>query len=654
MSTGVAPSQPSQDLDLIDDLTENLAFIRGVIAGPTIAASTAASFAARCDAVEARARDPRLYLAVIGEFSSGKSTLINALVRRELLRSSIQVTTAAVTRIQRGAEFTIDVVFRDGSTASATELAADRLRARLRPLCPALSGTASLPDLIDLLTSDAGVAAQVTHVTLTLPDAGLPDELVILDTPGISAAQHDAADHQGITEHALTELADAVLVIAPAFAPMSRALIGFLDATAQPFLHRCIFVVTAMDQVEPEDQTRLLGYVAAELRRHFELEAPVVVDACALAMLPAPPAALDPLAAVRAHWQARFAQMEDLVKTTMLRKRRHILAERTVRLLRDLLQSLSDNLADKQREIEAETQLLQASSIAAIEEVLGRLVTDCERKIQDRTRWILTRAATLRSVFCANVKRIAHGLIASRPTAKYAEVIEPSLREVARRQGQAYVDAVNRELNGLRALCGESSLEFARQFEAQYRVFPSLNTRVAVPAITVAALPALALDFGASRRYLAEQRDKDRKGAAAGAAAGVALGLVAAAAGPVVIVGAAVGAMIGSRKAGDSAEQRQQQVLLRSSEEIESYFTIYQADIEARIHTTARQCLTQFEAVARRHKIEYGDRVGALIRQHEDTERRLRDAAIAIGRDIAEVTHRVNRLGSLAHRLQRL
>ncbi len=56
-------------------------------------------------------------LAVVGEFSRGKSSLINALLERPgLLPTSIEPTTAAVTVLSYAPELQVSVTFKDGST----------------------------------------------------------------------------------------------------------------------------------------------------------------------------------------------------------------------------------------------------------------------------------------------------------------------------------------------------------------------------------------------------------------------------------------------------------------------------------------------------------------------------------------------------------
>lgn len=45
--------------------------------------------------------DTKFYLAIVGEFSSGKSTFINALLRKRLLKEAVKPTTVAATFIEK-------------------------------------------------------------------------------------------------------------------------------------------------------------------------------------------------------------------------------------------------------------------------------------------------------------------------------------------------------------------------------------------------------------------------------------------------------------------------------------------------------------------------------------------------------------------------
>ncbi|MGH3813338.1 MAG: dynamin family protein [Pseudonocardiaceae bacterium] len=75
------------------DLSDHLRWIRGVLDELGLSAANYDALRSRLWAVEERLLDPELRIAVVGEASSGKSTLINAFLRRRLLPSSALITT---------------------------------------------------------------------------------------------------------------------------------------------------------------------------------------------------------------------------------------------------------------------------------------------------------------------------------------------------------------------------------------------------------------------------------------------------------------------------------------------------------------------------------------------------------------------------------
>ena len=57
-------------------------------------------------------------VAIIGQFSSGKSTFLNALLGREVLPSGVTPITAKVCHILYGSEFALEIAYKDGTKAS--------------------------------------------------------------------------------------------------------------------------------------------------------------------------------------------------------------------------------------------------------------------------------------------------------------------------------------------------------------------------------------------------------------------------------------------------------------------------------------------------------------------------------------------------------
>ena len=102
------------------DFENHLAFAERMMEQYQWEAGTREGFQRRLKQIRDKQGDKLLNLSVIGEFSTGKSTLINAMLRTELLASSaLQGTTAACTVIEYGDRPGLRLTCRDGSSAES-------------------------------------------------------------------------------------------------------------------------------------------------------------------------------------------------------------------------------------------------------------------------------------------------------------------------------------------------------------------------------------------------------------------------------------------------------------------------------------------------------------------------------------------------------
>jgi len=90
------------ELDALTDVEDHLQFAANIIQGEEISTALKTEIDSQINQIQKRRSDSNLYLAVIGEFSSGKSTFINALLRDDLLKTSVLPTTDAVTKLRYG------------------------------------------------------------------------------------------------------------------------------------------------------------------------------------------------------------------------------------------------------------------------------------------------------------------------------------------------------------------------------------------------------------------------------------------------------------------------------------------------------------------------------------------------------------------------
>ena len=206
--------------------------------------------AARIEALRAKAADRVFRVAVAGEFSTGKSALINALLGEELLPTGLEACTAVVTRIRRalpGEEPGVSVRFRKSGLERVDR---DQLREHLT-----FEGKAG---------DDAPLEAVVALPAGTLLDHGI--ELV--DTPGVN--DPDARGEQ-VTLGFLPQ-ADAIIFLTHAARAFKESELEFLrDRIGDQDRDRVLFVVNACDLLEEkEDFDDLRSRAATVLGELFE------------------------------------------------------------------------------------------------------------------------------------------------------------------------------------------------------------------------------------------------------------------------------------------------------------------------------------------------------------------------------------------------
>jgi predicted GTPase len=151
------------------------------------------------DQLSHRIVDPCLRIAVIGEFSAGKSTFINALVREKLVKASNLPTTAAATFISKGQN---DVV---------VHFASDRKPLRYSATVASVGIDKGFREFIRRYqTNENGESADVHKIEITLNRNILDNDALIVDTPGFSSGDNL---HEAILEKVLSQEADVGVIV---------------------------------------------------------------------------------------------------------------------------------------------------------------------------------------------------------------------------------------------------------------------------------------------------------------------------------------------------------------------------------------------------------------------------------------------------------
>jgi GTP-binding protein EngB required for normal cell division len=131
-------------------------------------------FRARLNAIISRLEDRRFEIALFGRVSSGKSSLLNALLAESVLPVGVTPITAVPTRITYGTAAAVQVWFAANRSVQC--------------------GVESLPEFV-AEQQNPGNNKHVTRVLVTLPSERLREGVVFVDTPGLgSLATSGAAE----------------------------------------------------------------------------------------------------------------------------------------------------------------------------------------------------------------------------------------------------------------------------------------------------------------------------------------------------------------------------------------------------------------------------------------------------------------------------
>ncbi|WP_462410628.1 dynamin family protein [Neobacillus sp. Marseille-QA0830] len=212
-------------------------------------------FEGRIKAAQDRLSREQMHLLVVGEFSRGKSTFINALLGQPILPSKVNPTTATISVIEGGTEKKLQIQFSDG-TYDEIDLPDEKVNKFLD----------------QYVTTVNKQAHDIKQVRIQYPGFLKEWNCLIVDTPGVN----DLDDlREEITFNYLSK-ADACIVLLDSQQPLSESERRFLkEKVLANDVQRLLFVINRMDEVEEmpngEISKRLTNYVTRLLGEHLPM-----------------------------------------------------------------------------------------------------------------------------------------------------------------------------------------------------------------------------------------------------------------------------------------------------------------------------------------------------------------------------------------------
>lgn len=210
------------------------------------------------DFIRKKKNDKKLNISVIGEFSTGKSTFINALLRKELLVSSaLQGTTVASTVIDYSDRHKITLEYLNGCSETLDYNSFGELRQGLSHF-----------------TTNSSIAKQLKAVNVFLPADILKNDFRIIDTPGTNVTE---AWHEDVTVRALREKSDLSIILTSAEKPVPDTMLSFVRKNLEFILPQCVFVVTKLDMLRARERKQQLAYVKMKLEGELDIQEAVAL-----------------------------------------------------------------------------------------------------------------------------------------------------------------------------------------------------------------------------------------------------------------------------------------------------------------------------------------------------------------------------------------
>lgn len=212
------------------------------------------------DEVMKRLIEDNFNVAIIGEFKRGKSTLINALLGKDVLPMDVMPATATLNKISYGLTPSVTIDYKDGHSEQI--------------------GVDQLSDYVTKLTSESEERAlTIKEARVYYPMPYCKNGVTIIDTPGLN-------DSETMTEVVLSVLptVDAALMVIMARSPFSESERNFIEnKVINSDLGRILFVVTGIDTIDEDEdvervlqsiKTRIQEYVMKKAENTFGIDSP--------------------------------------------------------------------------------------------------------------------------------------------------------------------------------------------------------------------------------------------------------------------------------------------------------------------------------------------------------------------------------------------
>lgn len=261
---------------IIDTLAPHIQFVKDIVHRYDWEASVRRELETELYKLQYRINDDCVNIAVVGEFSSGKSSVINAMIGMDLLvMDDLPDTTLVPSVITYAERPFLEIIYIKGDKSCKTEMTIEQIREHIAEYSFRESlmketdyDEAYLDEMTSLRTAIAKKATEIKQFNIGVPSLFLKQGFRIIDTPGLNSLNPDCTR---ITNNVLAK-ADAAIIVG--MATDGGLHQEFREKLAETFgdrmEHSCI-IFTHYDHMTPAKRERNLAYLHAVTASYFDL-----------------------------------------------------------------------------------------------------------------------------------------------------------------------------------------------------------------------------------------------------------------------------------------------------------------------------------------------------------------------------------------------
>lgn len=579
--------------------------------------------------IRSKQEDKLLNLSVIGEFSSGKSTFINAMLRDELLSSSaLQGTTVASTVIEPADWFGIVLEYSSGFRQTHE-----------------YDGLGSLKENLESFTTIPHVARKLETVKVYLPSEHLKKGFRIIDTPGTNALEQW---HEEITVRTLHDVSDASIILVDATKPLPESLCSFVMGNLEDILNQCVFVVTKMDLLREKEREQMLSYIRAKLKNTFGLEYPKVL----------PYASIDVIDSLENGERSELAEMsfqsEAEIFSRMTRQRASLQAKKLISLIDYMYGYIGKEMEGISKDSEAELERLMRSKQADLSSFISTQKRErtaaFDSAVKDKRTEIVDELYSFSEVA---QRKITNKVTSFSQIDGLKSFINDKLTAACSEEAATITKAVENGRQPIYDCFQDQMLLFWENFEELFKNLDILQVDLSKDDFDKQELaPMKTANLSELNSYLERQSKTENFFSIGGLAAGAAIGTTV-----MPVIGTVIGGFIGlmaSSAVGPKIEKVQANTLEKLRLPLKNYFEDVVKMSISSLDSYINGMSTGISDEIDRYLGKYNDTVEKKIKEERKQQDKAEKKLADIRKDMKDIENRKFRLSSVSEHINSL